>query len=91
MLQSIAPCAIDAFPRSADRGLIEAAMRSAEALTDRRRQFRDQLIAASLKPDLAPSRDDLAAEFRDQLIAASLKRLSNVLRRNAAHRISAIS
>ena len=39
--------------------------------------FRDQLIAASLKRNAARSVARSAAHFRDQLIAASLKRLSD--------------
>ena len=40
-----------------------------------RRQFRDQLIAAPLKPDHAlAERCPRIAQFRDQLIAAPLKR-----------------
>ena len=40
------------FPRSTDRGLIEAV--DPELGADRHRHFRDQLIAASLKPDCVP-------------------------------------
>ena len=60
------------FPRSADRGLIEAwwPINGKRTPEDR---FRDQLIAASLK--LADPLSDAAhlPRFRDQLIAASLK------------------
>ena len=60
------------FPRSIDRGLIEATQLAFLAFAGCA-HFRDQLIAASLKLKLrallSPPRD----HFRDQLIAASLK------------------
>ena len=62
------------FPRSIDRGLIEAMLESWGMTTDG--SFRDQLIAASLKPETGwPHEPAPLGPFRDQLIAASLKRL----------------
>ena len=61
------------FPRSIDRGLIEATIMRA-TVRGNAANFRDQLIAASLKRSLAhraEQSDD--RHFRDQLIAASLK------------------
>ncbi len=46
---AIVPCAIGAFPRSIDRGPIEALTRRRTAI-GRSQHFRDQLIAAPLKP-----------------------------------------
>ena len=60
------------FPRSIDRGLIEAhdGPRNRQGITD----FRDQLIAASLKLQVRQDLGRKSHHFRDQLIAASLKR-----------------
>ena len=63
--------AIRLFPRSIDRGLIEAW--SALFARSSASPFRDQLIAASLKPDCAGDTAEPLLAFRDQLIAASLK------------------
>src|SRR5438132_567498 len=56
-----------AFPRSYDRGLIEAPDRAPPAAPPPA-DFRDHMIAASLKPG------QHSATFRDHMIAASLNR-----------------
>ena len=61
------------FPRSADRGLIEAC-HSSGVTGSAAPDFRDQLIAASLKPQPSCGGSHEGGYFRDQLIAASLKR-----------------
>ena len=80
------------FPRSADRGLIEARSRL-PIDCDRVADFRDQLIAASLKLcqtswQIRSIGDD---HFRDQLIAASLKHEGSALHGAVRPLISAIS
>jgi len=60
-----------AFPRSIDRGPIEAQSRCGRS--KRNRDFRDQLIAAPLKRPEGFERRTEAVYFRDQLIAAPLK------------------
>ena len=66
------------FPRSAGRGLIEARLHQSEVLQPAN-HFRDQLVAASLKPEVPIGREVEFFHFRDQLVAASLKR-SNLAR-----------
>src|SRR5579872_5671084 len=63
---------LNGFPRSYDRGLIEAS-RSCRSTHRSARGFRDHMIAASLKrvPLAAPCRGQQC--FRDHMIAASLK------------------
>ena len=61
------------IPRSVDRGPIEAQQASADSDTHRR-TFRDQLIAAPLKPLQTEDGGAHPGAFRDQLIAAPLKR-----------------
>ena len=78
------------FPRSADRGLIEAAS-ACRANVQSRDDFRDQLIAASLKHALGTAQSCTGRNFRDQLIAASLKRSQRVRTREHGRTISAIS
>ena len=63
---------VRSFPRSIDRGLIEAT-NVPIAMTASAAHFRDQLIAASLKRMSTPAHERRRATFRDQLIAASLK------------------
>ena len=59
------------FPRSEDRGPIEA--RSASAETRRHIHFRDLRIAAQLKQLLGNSLIHISRDFRDLRIAAQLK------------------
>jgi len=59
------------FPRSIDRGPIEASGVMPASLMAR--YFRDQLIAAPLKLEKLFQKIRLGGNFRDQLIAAPLK------------------
>ncbi len=60
------------FPRSHDRGSIEATnvLRDLQPIPP----FRDHMIAAPLKPGKSEAGQFLFAAFRDHMIAAPLKR-----------------
>src|SRR5205807_10331631 len=82
-------CTFGRFPRSIDRGLIEASADLKPTSTPT--NFRDQLIAASLKRLSSKHPERYNDHFRDQLIAASLKSDLSQITNIDALNISAIN